>query len=317
MPNIGVDVGKASLECYIPTTNNVYKVPNDNKGFLLLLKYLKNHYKNYKDFVMVFEPTGGYEKELEKCCFKKGIKFIIVHPNKVRNYAKATSLLAKTDKLDCKLISEFANNFSLQPKQNYKSTAEEKLVSLTKRREQLILMKNQEICRLETEQDNYTKKSINQHISYLEEKIKSVNAHIKVLCKDDKEIKDKMDRLISIPVVGTVLATSVICQAPELGNIAFTKLTSLIGLAPFARDSGKFKGRRSIFAGRGHLRKVLYMAAVASLRHNPKLKSFYDHLIVNHKPPKVAFVAVMRKLLAFMHAVIKNNSFWDDNFTIA
>jgi len=117
MPNyIGVDVGKASLECYIPTTNNVYKVPNDNKGFLLLLKYLKNHYKTYKDFVMVFEPTGGYEKELEKCCFKKGIKFIIVHPNKVRNYAKATSLLAKIDKLDYKLISEFANNFSLQPK---------------------------------------------------------------------------------------------------------------------------------------------------------------------------------------------------------
>ena len=117
--------------------------------------------------------------------------------------------------------------------------------------------------------------------------------------------------------MGTALATSVICQASELGNIAFTKLTSLIGLAPFARDSGKFKGRRSIFAGRGHLRKVLYMAAVAPLRHNPKLKSFYDHLIVNHKPPKVALVAVMRKLLAFMHTAIKNNSFWDDNFTIA
>ena len=110
MPNyIGVDVGKASLECYIPTANNIYKVPNNNKGFLLLLKYLKNHYKTYKDFIMVFEPTGSYEKELEKCCFKKGIKFIIVHPNKVRNYAKATSMLAKTDKLDCKLISEFAN----------------------------------------------------------------------------------------------------------------------------------------------------------------------------------------------------------------
>lgn len=89
---------------------------------------------------------------------------------------------------------------------------------------------------------------------------------------------------MSIPAVGTVLATSVICQAPELGNIAFTKLTSLIGLAPFARDSGNFKGRRSIFAGRVHLRKVLYMAAVASLRHNPKLQSFYDHLIANHKP---------------------------------
>ena len=205
----------------------------------------------------------------------------------------------------------------MQPKQNYKSTAEEKLISLTKRREQLILMKNQEISRLETEQDNYIKKSINQHLAYLEGNIKSANAHIEVLCKDDKEIKDKMDRLMSIPAVGTVLATSVICQAPELGNIAFTKLTSLIGLAPFARDSGKFKGRRSIFAGRCYLRKILYMAAVASLRHNPKLKSFYNHLIANHKPPKVALVAVMRKLLAYMHAIIKNDSSWDVNFSIS
>ena len=133
---------------------------------------------------------------------------------------------------------------------------------------------------------------------------------IKDLCENDIKIKSKFDRLTSIPGIGKVLATTVICEVPEIGNIDFRKLTSLIGLAPFARESGQYRGKRSIFAGRANLRKVLYMAAVASLRCNQRLKSFYDGLIDNHKTAKVALVAVMRKLLAYIHAIIRNNSFW-------
>ncbi|WP_341755047.1 transposase [Candidatus Tisiphia endosymbiont of Ptychoptera albimana] len=112
---------------------------------------------------------------------------------------------------------------------------------------------------------------------------------------------------------GITLASTVICEALELGNITFRQLTSLVGFAPFARKSGSYKGRRSIFAGRGNLRRVLYMPAVAALRCNKRLRNFYDHLIAKHKPEKVALVAVMRKLLAFMHFIVKNNSSCNEN----
>lgn len=148
-------------------------------------------------------------------------------------------------------------------------------------------------------------------LSYLGGQLLTIENAIKDLCNNDREIKNKFDRLTSIPGVGTVLATAVVCEIREIGNIDFRKLTALVGLAPFARDSGQYRGRRSIFAGRANLRRVLYMAAVASLRCNTRIKSFYDCLINNHKPAKVAIIiAVMRKLLAFMHALFKNNSFW-------
>lgn len=152
----------------------------------------------------------------------------------------------------------------------YDSNSQQQLHALLKRREQLLLFKNQ-------------------------------------------EIKDKIDKLTSIPAVGITLASTVICEAPELGNITFRNLTALVGPAPFARESGSYKGRRSIFAGRGNLRRVLYMAAVAALRCNKRLRNLYDHLIAKHKPAKVALVAIMRKLLAFMHSIVKNNSSCNEN----
>lgn len=133
------------------------------------------------------------------------------------------------------------------------------------------------------------------------------------MCDHTPDLKSNIDRLTSIPGVGLTLALKTICEVPELGKIDFAKLTSLMGLAPYSRDSGDYKGKRSIFAGRGSFRKVLYRAAVASLRCNIKLIAFYNRLIQNHKPPKAALVAVMRKLLAFMHAVTKNNSSWQNS----
>ena len=122
----------------------------------------------------------------------------------------------------------------------------------------------------------------------------------------------KLTSILEVRIVAT--NTTAICEIPQLGNIEFSQLTALVGIAPYARESGGYKGKRSIFAGCGNLRKVLYMAAVASLRCNKKLKEFYDRLLANHKPAKVALVAVMRKLLGFMHAVVKNNSFWNNNY---
>ena len=172
------------------------------------------------------------------------------------------------------------------------------------------MFKTQEISRLDTADNLLLKKSLESHIKYLDKQLVQINLDIDNICKNDADVKKQIGQLTSIPGVGITLASKAFCELPELGNIEFTKLTSLVGLATFARDSGQYKGKRSIFAGRNSLRKVLYMAAVASLRCNKKLKSFYDRITNNGKPTKVAIVAVMRKLLSFMHAIVKNNSSW-------
>ncbi len=181
---------------------------------------------------------------------------------------------------------------------------------MIQRRQQLILSKNQEIARVDHEHNPTVIASLKKHLSYLTQEIEEIEALIQKVCQEDPQIKDRIQQLTSIPGVGIVLATTVICECAELGQIDFRKVTALVGLAPFARDSGSYKGKRHIYAGRSNLRKILYMAAVASLRANKRLKAFYDKLIANHKPPKVPLTAVMRKLLRFMHALLKNNSHW-------
>lgn len=175
-----------------------------------------------------------------------------------------------------------------------------------------MLFKNQEAARLDTDHNTSVKASLEHHISYLTKQLKKLEDEINSLIKTDPLISGKVKALTSIPGVGIVLATNVICELPELGHAGFRQITSLTGLAPFARDSGRYRGKRTIFAGRSNTRKVLYMAAVASLRCNKRLKNFFDRLIANHKPPKVALVAVMRKLLSFMHPILRHNSSWSD-----
>lgn len=310
---IGVDVGKKSLQVYLPATNKSFNINNNKTGFKKLLLSLVKHY-DLASVVIIFEPTGGYENSLRLFLKENKILFTTVHPNKVRKYAEAKGLLAKNDNLDSKLLYEYATHFTPAIKDDYSTPNQQKLHSLIKRREQIILFKTQELGRIDTASDAYLKRSIKSHIKYLDKELDQINCKISNLYKNDSVVKEKIDQLTSIPGVGITLATKAYCELPELGNIDFTKLTALVGLAPFDRDSGQYKGRRSIFAGRNSLRKVLYMAAVASLRCNAKLKAFYDRLIDNHKPPKVALVAVMRKLLAFMHAIVKNNSSWNVGF---
>lgn len=244
-----------------------------------MLTTINKHYQNLSEIIIVFEPTGGYEHNLREFLKINKLPFATVHPNKVRNYAKARGWLAKTDNIDSKLLHDYATCFALPVKSTYDSASQQQLHALLKRREQL----------------------------------QEIEDSIKRLISQAREIKDKIAKLTSIPAVGITLATTVICEAPELGNIPFSQLTSLVGLAPFARESGSYKGRRSIFAGRGNFRRVIYMAAVTSLRCNKRLRKFYDHLIAKHKPAKIALVAVMRTLLAFMHSIVKNNSSWNEN----
>lgn len=221
--------------------------------------------------------------------------------------------MAKTDKLDSKLIHDYAQAFNLLPVNSKIDLNHLLLQDLLQRRQQLIALKNQETNRLEHTYSQAIIDSLNQHVSYLDQELESINQQINDLTTTDSKMSHQIKILTSIPGVGITLATTIMAELPELEHTDRRKIISLIGLAPFARDSGSYKGKRSIFAGRSMIRKVLYMAAVASLRVNKPLQLFYKRLIANHKPSKVALVAVMRKLVLFMQALIKKNSLWNHN----
>ena len=180
----------------------------------------------------------------------------------------------------CNLVttvsSDYATIFSLQIKRCFKENDQQKLQELVKRREQLILFKTQEAARLDKVSDVTIESSLKEHLSYLERELESVSKAIANHCNDNPATSNLITKLTSIPGVGITLATTTICELPELGKIDLGKLTALVGLAPFARDTGNYRGRRSIFAGRSNLREVLYMASVASIRCNKRLKAFYE-----------------------------------------
>lgn len=202
------------------------------------------------DVIIVFEPTGGYEQALRTFLKMHCLNFSCVHQNKVRHYAKAKGWLAKTDKIDSKLISDYAHVFTLKVTQTYDSDNQQILHNLIKRREQLLLCKGQELARLDKFSDIAILEFLKEHVEYLDQNLKSIETRIKEICNSDTQIKNNITNLTSIPGVGIVLATNVIANLPELGNINIRKATSLIGLTPYARESSSYRGRRTIFAGR-------------------------------------------------------------------
>lgn len=223
---IGVDIGKKTLSIYVPTANKAFEVSNNQQGFTKLITCLVKHYQHLSELIIAFEPTGGYERNLRGFLKINNILFTTVHPNKVRNYAKAKGWLAKTDSIDNKLLYDYATVFKLPIKNSYGTESQQQLHDLLKRREQLILFKNQEVAKLDTAYNPIIKHSLNQHILNLTAQLQQIEDSIKDLVTQDKEIKSKVDQLTSIPAVGITLATTVICEAPELGLIEFRNLTS-------------------------------------------------------------------------------------------
>ena len=192
---IGIDVGKNFLQVYLPSTANSFIIKNDLSGLKKLLSILDKHHVDLLTLIVVFEPTGGYEVQLKNFLMQYKIRFSTVHPNKVRSFAKAKGLLAKTNKIDSKLIHDYAASFNLQIKPDYSTDTQRSLHSLIKRREQIILFKNQEIARLDKQMYSIVIKSINQHLKYLDKQLESLKQ------TSEEEIKEKISRLTSIPGV--------------------------------------------------------------------------------------------------------------------
>jgi transposase len=301
---VGIDVGKNWLDISLWGEDMVWRVSNDDAGVAEMIKWMAE----IKPKLIAVEATGGYEQLGVQTMLLKALPVAVVNPTRVRALSKATGKLAKTDVIDARLIAEYASKIQ-PPKLAPKKAKEIRLRALITRREQLVEMRAAEQNRLGTAH-NSMKMEIREHISWLNSRIDELEVLIMKLVNSLPEWKAQAERLESIPGVGPITAVTVIAEMPELGQINRQEIAALAGLAPFNRDSGRKRGKRRIFGGRKSVRRVLYMACLSAIRHNPIIRSMYERLRENGKLFKVAITACMRKMLTFMNAMTRDQVFW-------
>jgi len=301
---IGIDVAKRTLDVAMCPNDLSRRFPNTEEGWILLHDFIQP----LKPILVVLEATGGYEMGIVRVLADASFSVVVVNPRQVRDFAKAAGKLAKTDWIDAQIIARFAE--ALQPEVRPLMTKEaEKFHALMARRKQLIEMITAERNRLSSAPE-WAKEDIQSHIAWLKESLKKVDKGLEDLIKKSPLWKEKYTVVTSMPGVGPVMASTLLSGLPELGTLNRKQIASLVGVAPFNRDSGLFKKQRTIWGGRTSVRSILYMSTLVAIRFNPVIKTFYTHLRKTEKLPKVAITACMRKLLVILNAMVKNNSLW-------
>lgn len=307
---ISIDVAKEKIDIYNPVTGKVYTVKNNTRA---IGNWLKSAMKNFSISKAVLEPTGGYEDVLIEKLHNLNIDSYFVHPNKLVAYKKAKGIKAKTDDIDAKCIYEFSQLHSEALKPINKAHFESKEIkSLMRTRRQIKMEIHRYKCYAEHGfNDKITKGHNKRMLKLLENDLKKVDNAIFEIMENDEEMKTNVELLKSIDGVGDVTAYTFVAAIPNLGEIKSAQLSSLVGVAPFNKDSGKHSGRRCIYGGRADLRSVLYMAALVATRYNQKMKEVYQRLVAKGKAKKVAIVAVMRRLLIIMNAVVRDQKMYE------
>ena len=302
---VGIDVSKSTLDVAVIPEGKAMQVDNSKQGIKQLAKYLKQ----IEPTLIVFEATGGYELAAVTALTVDGLPVAVANPRQVRAYAKAMGILAKTDKIDAEVIAHFAKATELKVRP-LKSEEEQALADLVARRKQLSQMIVTEQNRLGTVSNKFVGKRIKKHITWMKRELKKMDDDIESFIKESSVWKAKDELLRSVPGVGKVLSMSLMAKLPELGRLNRREAAALVGVAPLNRDSGRMKGRRSIWGGRADVRTALYMSTLAAVRFNPVMKAYYIKLKDNGKMPKVALTACMRKMIVMLNAMVKNNEPW-------
>lgn len=258
---------------------------------------------------VVFEATGIYDRELTSQLHEAGIRFARVNPARARDFARASGRLAKTDAIDARMLAAFARTMA-PAADPAADPARNSLALLAKRRDQLVHMRAQEKNRRSESADHTTIESITRLLDFLTEEIKAIELKIKTLISKTPQIAEQARLMRSAPGIGPVACMQLIAQMPELGRLAPKQLAALAGLAPFNVDSGKHRGKRLIGGGRKRVRDALYMAALNAVRRNGILKTFYQRLRTAGKPAKLALIAVARKLLTILNAMLRDRKIY-------
>lgn len=302
----GIDVSKAVLDAGFFPADAPRQYSNDEDGIARCIEDLAK----LSPTLIVLEATGGLETPFAAAARAAGLQVAVVNPRQVRDFAKATGVLAKTDRLDAGILARFGAVIRPQVRPAPDNETRE-LAERVARRRQLVAMRAQEKTRLAQAVGARQKDSLKEHIAWLDERIGQLDIELTAALRTSSSWKVKEDLLKSVPGVGRVTIVTLLSLLPELGQLGRREIAALVGLAPFNRDSGTMRGRRMIWGGRADVRSVLYMATLSAVRGENAIAAFHKRLVEKGKPAKVALVAAMRKLLTILNAMLKNNSPWN------
>jgi len=306
--SIGIDVAKATLVVATEPAQSLGPFPNDDSGHAALVTALTP----LAPTRIVLEATGGYERAVTGALAAAGLPVVVVNPRQVRAFAQATGQLAKTDALDARVLAAFAQRVAPEVRPIPDATTQELRDWVTRRR-QLVAMLGQERTRLLQAQGpahRALRRDLEQHIRWLERRLRASDDEVGRLIEASPLWRVRDQLLQSVPGIGPVVAHTLLASVPELGTLDRKQIAALVGVAPRNRDSGQWQGRRQIWGGRAAVRQVLYMGALVATRHNPVLRAFYLRRRAAGKPAKVALVAVMRKLLIMLNAMLAHQRPW-------
>jgi len=302
---VGIDVSKDRFDVAVRPSGEAFVVERNAAGLDLLaarIKALSPH-------LVVLEATGGFETVAAAALAGAELPVVVVNPVQIRAFAKAIGQRAKTDPIDAAVIAHFAEATRLEPRP-LPDEATRQLADLVARRRQIIEMMTAERQRERRLANPRLKKSIARMLKALERELASLDADINDAVRGSPVWREKEDLLASVPGIGPTIARTLIAELPELGQLGRKEIAALAGLAPFTRQSGQWRGRNFIGGGRTTVRCALYMGAMVAKQHNPVLKAFFNRLVAAGKPKMVAIIAVARKLLTILNAIIRDNRPW-------
>ena len=303
--HVGIDVSKERLDvCSLPD-GGTFSVANDRAGIDELIARLL---EGVRPELVVLEATGKYERPAAVAVAAAGIAVAVVNPRQARDFAKAAGRLAKTDTIDAQVLARFAG--AVGPRPSVLPDEEARVLQdILLRRRQLLEMIVAEKNRLQMASEAVSRR-IAAHLRWLEKELGRVDRELDEAVGESETWRANEELLRSVPGVGPVLARTLLAELPELGTLPRRRLCALVGVAPFNRDSGTFRGKRQVWGGRAPVRAALYMGALVATRHNPVIREFYERLLAAGKPKKVALVACMRKLLSILNAVMRDRVPW-------
>lgn len=307
-PCIGLDISHDQIDVGTWPQKRTWQVPNTTEGIAQLVANLTPHHPAY----VLLEASGGYEQAAAVTLATAALPVVVVNPRQVRDFAKATGQLAKTDRLDALILARFAEAVhpAIRPLPDAAAT---ELRDLLVRRNQLVALKIAEKNRLKTA-SAVVREHIKAHIRWLDEQQDEVDRELRDRLKASPVWREKEKLLRSVKGIGEVASLTLLAALPELGTLSSKEIAALAGLAPVARDSGTFRGKRTIYGGRAKVRHGLYMATVSARKHNLRIRAFYERLTAAGKPPKVALTACMHKLLLICNAVLRDGATWDADY---
>jgi transposase len=305
---VGIDVSKDRLDCATSPEIDAWSLPYTAEG----LRRLSTRLKGLRPQLVVFEATGGLETRLALALDTAAIPVAIVNPRQVRDFARASNRLAKTDRIDARQIALFAEKMS--PAERKPLTREQReLVSIMARRRQLTAEQTAEKNRLTSSGDDAPRvaRDLREHIRWLDTHLKKMTEEAELLLEHSPDTKRRVELMRSVPGIGEVVSLTLAAELPELGTLNRRQVAALAGLAPYNNDSGRHQGRRSIWGGRVEVRNALYMATLVASRRNPLIKAHYESLVGRGKKKKVALTACMRQLLTRLNQMLKTDTAWD------